>query len=154
MSRPDIVLLHGWGFNRLIWQDFLPLLEPYYTVHCLDLPGFGKNTTIPNPYDLTALMDNIVAQAPEKAIYVGWSLGGLVALMIAIHHAHRITRLVNIASSPCFLQQEQWPGIKIEVLEKFSAELNLDYVKTIKRFLLLQFYHASVPSGMIKKYST
>ena len=45
-SGPALVLLHGWGLHGGIWQTLLPQLEKHYTVHNVDLPGFGAVQSI------------------------------------------------------------------------------------------------------------
>ena len=136
---PDLVLLHGWGLNSAVWQEIVPLLEPYYTLHLVDLPGFGfSQRTIVESADLSLWSEAVLSHLPAQFNLLGWSMGGLIALRMALDHPTRIQRLVLMGSSPCFLQQENWPGIRPDVLSGFNRALQLDTRKTIERFLAIQ----------------
>ena len=65
--------------------------------------------------------------AAKKPIWLGWSLGGLVASQIALRHPERVQALITVASSPCFSAREAWPGIKPEVLAGFQHQLSEDF---------------------------
>ncbi len=56
----------------------------------------------------------------------------------ALDHPARINRLILTGSSPCFLQQESWPGIHPDVLSGFNHSLQQNTRKTIERFLAIQ----------------
>jgi pimeloyl-[acyl-carrier protein] methyl ester esterase len=43
-----------------------------------------------------------------------------------------------VASSPCFTAQDDWPGIRPEVLSGFQHQLSQDFQRTVERFLALQ----------------
>ncbi|MCE2594747.1 pimeloyl-ACP methyl ester esterase BioH [Motilimonas cestriensis] len=133
----DLVLLHGWGLNSAAWQGVLPLLESYFTVHLIDLPGFGES----EPFALHTLQNMaqaVLDQAPTEAVWVGWSLGGLVATQAALMSPDRVRRLVTVASSPKFSQDQDWPGIQPRVLQQFIDSLAGDFKTTIERFLAVQ----------------
>ncbi len=133
----DLVLLHGWGLNSAAWQGVLPLLQPYFTVHLVDLPGFGDSPPLAE-HSLNAIAQAVLAQTPEEAVWVGWSLGGLVATQAALLAPERVRRLVTVASSPKFAQTDTWPGIAPKVLDQFIASLAGDFKTTIERFLAIQ----------------
>ena len=84
------------------------------------------------------MAQQVVEKAPEQAIWLGWSLGGLVASLVALQHPQRVQALVTVASSPCFGARDQWPGIKPEVLSGFQQQLSEDFQRTVERFLALQ----------------
>ena len=42
-SGPPVVLIHGFGLNRAMWQWQLPALVPHFTVLTYDLPGHGES---------------------------------------------------------------------------------------------------------------
>ncbi|NLS13942.1 pimeloyl-ACP methyl ester esterase BioH [Vibrio sp. SM6] len=136
-TGPDLVLLHGWGMNSAIWQPVIEQLKPHFRLHCVDLPGFGLSKPIDDNIlerTLTALLQG----APQRAIWLGWSLGGLLATQIALMQPQRVAGLITVASSPKFVACDDWRGIKPEVLEAFSAQLAQDYQQTIERFIALQ----------------
>ncbi|MCG1033957.1 pimeloyl-ACP methyl ester esterase BioH [Bacillus amyloliquefaciens] len=132
-----LVLLHGWGLNAEVWRCVSEELASHFTLHLVDLPGFGRSRDF-GAMTLEEMAEQVLAQAPDRAIWLGWSLGGLVASQIALTHPERVQALVTVASSPCFSAQEEWPGIKPEVLAGFQQQLSNDFQRTVERFLALQ----------------
>jgi pimeloyl-[acyl-carrier protein] methyl ester esterase len=87
---------------------------------------------------LDEMAQQVLDAAPQNAIWLGWSLGGLVASQIALTHPERVQALVTVASSPCFSARDAWPGIKPDVLAGFQQQLSEDFQRTVERFLALQ----------------
>jgi len=145
---PTIVLLHGWGLNSQVWRPFAQSLEQSHKVILIDLPGYGENSEIRlSPYTLQNMAQNIVASINEPAIYLGWSLGGLVASQIALDYDENvITGLITVASSPCFNEHKNWRGIKPELLSAFHHQIAKDIKATLNTFLKIQ----AMGSGHIK----
>lgn len=132
-----LVLLHGWGLNAQVWDCITPELSAHFTLHLVDLPGYGRSGEW-GAMTLEAMAEKVLENAPERAIWLGWSLGGLVASQIALNHPTRVQALVTVASSPCFSAQDEWPGIKPEVLSGFQQQLSEDFQRIVERFLALQ----------------
>ena len=136
---PDLVLIHGWGLNSGVWQSLIEQLQAHFTLTTIDLPGFGLNCgNLPVQYDLQALARMILPHVPQNACVLGWSLGGLVAQQMALLSPQHLGRLIVVASSPCFIKQADWPGIKPEVLDQFQQQLASNLSATISRFLAIQ----------------
>lgn len=133
----DLVLLHGWGLNAEVWHCIQEELASQFRLHLVDLPGFGRSHGF-GAMPLDEMANVVLEHAPQKAIWLGWSLGGLVASQIALTHPKRVQALVTVASSPCFAAREEWPGIKPEVLAGFQQQLSEDFKRTVERFLALQ----------------
>ncbi len=132
-----LVLLHGWGLNAQVWDCIVPQLSSQFTLHLVDLPGYGRSSGF-SAMTLQEMAERVLAQAPQRAIWLGWSLGGLVASKIALLAPERVSGLVTVASSPCFSAQDEWPGIKPDVLAGFQRQLSEDFQRTVERFLALQ----------------
>ena len=132
-----LVLLHGWGLNAEVWNCINEELASHFTLHLVDLPGFGRSRGF-GPMSLDEMAQQVLAAAPQNAIWLGWSLGGLVASQIALSRPERVSALVTVASSPCFSAQASWPGIKPDVLAGFQQQLSEDFQRTVERFLALQ----------------
>jgi pimeloyl-[acyl-carrier protein] methyl ester esterase len=146
-----LVMIHGWGLNSGVWQPFIEKLTVEFSesfhVITVDLPGFGENhnKTI-TPYSLTSIVKELDKVFEKPAIYLGWSLGGLVATEMALAYPDKVLGLVTVASSPRFLEEpttknasaDIWPGIKPEVLKAFHQQLQIDTQKTINNFLKIQ----------------
>lgn len=132
-----LVLLHGWGLNAEVWHCISEELASHFTLHLVDLPGFGRSRGF-GAMSLDEMARQVLDAAPQNAIWLGWSLGGLVASQIALSQPERVKALVTVASSPCFSAQEAWPGIKPDVLASFQQQLSEDFQRTVERFLALQ----------------
>lgn len=132
-----LVLLHGWGLNAQVWDCITPQLRSHFTLHLVDLPGYGRSGGF-GALSLEEMAQRVLEKAPERAIWLGWSLGGLIASQVALSHPDRVQALVTVASSPCFSAHDSWPGIKPEVLSGFQQQLSEDFQRTVERFLALQ----------------
>lgn len=136
-GKQDIVLLHGWGLNAEVWRTIEVGCGSHFRLHLVDLPGYGRSHLFP-PMSLQQMAEVIWQKAPKQAIWLGWSLGGLIASIIALNHQVEIAGLITVASTPCFSQQENWPGIKPTVLTGFEQQLQANFHRTVERFLALQ----------------
>lgn len=133
----DLVLLHGWGLNAEVWSNITARLSPHFRLHQVDLPGFGRSQGY-GALTLEEMAQQLVPLLPERAILLGWSLGGLVASQLALSVPERVRGLITVASSPCFTARQSWPGIKPETLQGFQQQLSNDFQRTVERFLALQ----------------
>lgn len=147
----SLVLIHGWGLNSAVWQPFIESLPDsffgVFNIITLDLPGFGTNVDIDiHPYSLAHICQCINQTISQPAIYLGWSLGGLVATEMTLRYPEKVLGLITVASSPFFLEEDKkemdnqglWPGIKPKILQAFHQQLQLDIKKTISGFLKIQ----------------
>ncbi len=134
LNGPALVLFHGWGFDSQIWFTFANQLKTKFQLYLVDLPGFGQTSMMHFDSFQNLLLDSL----PEKFSLVGWSMGGLYTTKLAFNHPSHIQYLINIASSPCFVEQKQWPGIKPMVLEKFAQSLKQNTDRTVNQFVQLQ----------------
>ncbi|MFM2486101.1 pimeloyl-ACP methyl ester esterase BioH [Celerinatantimonas yamalensis] len=131
-----LILLHGWGMNSGVWSQLSDLLSKNYQVYWLDLPGYGFSQPC-SSLDWRQTVD-LLANSLPRGIWLGWSLGGLLAQQVAISYPQKVMRLVTVASSARFVEQPNWPGMKAQVLELFARSLVHDYQKTLERFLAIQ----------------
>ena len=99
---PPLVLLHALGESALDWQRVLPDLARTHRVYAPDLPGFGDSAKPAADYSpafftrfVAAYLD---ALGIERAAVVASSLGGLVALRLALSEPARVSALSLISS--------------------------------------------------------
>ncbi|NGX17464.1 pimeloyl-ACP methyl ester esterase BioH [Wenzhouxiangella sp. XN24] len=135
---PDLVLLHGWGLHSGIWAPLLPGLVPHCRVTCIDLPGHGLSPRDRADFTVEAAVAAVAAAAPPGATWLGWSLGGQLAVAAALA-GHAIDRLVLVATTPRFVTAPDWPcAMANTTLADFAAALDRDHQKTVRDFLALQ----------------
>jgi pimeloyl-[acyl-carrier protein] methyl ester esterase len=135
---PPLVLVHGWGWHSGIWLPLVPYLSHKFQLFMPDLPGCGQSPLLTSSYTFATLVPYLLDILPPKAIWLGWSLGGLLAWWVAIHYPEKVSQLVTVATSPQFISEGDWPGISLTTLERFSANLTSYPVETLNDFLHLQ----------------
>lgn len=98
---PPYVLIHGWGSSVLKWRDAVPRLMQDRRTIAIDIPGFGRSECPDGSYSpgwmagaVRATLDEI---GVKRAILVGNSLGGLVAIYAAAAWPDRVAGLVLAA---------------------------------------------------------
>lgn len=138
-SEPDLVLLHGWGMNAAVWEGISRDLGGTAVCRPIELPGHGDRPFDPRARDLWAWADACLEAAPERALWLGWSLGGLIALAAALRAPGRVEGLILVTATPRFVQAADWsPAMPAGTLRRFHAELASDPATTLARFLTLQ----------------
>ncbi|HKT32912.1 MAG TPA: pimeloyl-ACP methyl ester esterase BioH [Gammaproteobacteria bacterium] len=145
---PDLFLIHGWALHSNVWNGLLPELARSWRITRVDLPGHGRSRTMPMPVTLPELAHLVVQAAPPGAVWLGWSLGGLVALQVALDFPQCLRALILTGSTPRFTMAPDWDcGMSPQQLAEFSIQLARDYRGTVQRFLALQVHgdeHARV----------
>ncbi len=134
-----LVLLHGWALHSGVWDAVRERLAQRCELHLIDLPGHGTNAgVLPQP-GIAGLATQVLEAAPPRAHWLGWSLGGQVALAAALAAPTRVIDLVLIASTPRFVQAPDWPAAQTEAaVARFEAGLRGDRERVVRDFLALQ----------------
>jgi pimeloyl-ACP methyl ester carboxylesterase len=99
---PPVVLLHGSFYTIELWGEILPALAANHQVVAVEMQGHGRTTDVDRPLkyeqladDMSALMDFL--KLPEADI-LGYSMGGGVALQLAMRHPERVRKLVLLSA--------------------------------------------------------
>ena len=161
-DKPDLVLLHGWASSSKIWRDWLPYLSGRFSLTLIDVPGLGQST-LSEKYSIDAIVDAIFPLLPQKCSLLGWSLGGVIATLLAQKMSatgcesaaklkrHELTALITIASNPCFVAQNDWvTAMPNFMFEQFQTNLINDKQKALARFFLLQVQKGRVSKEILK----
>ena len=136
-GRP-LVLLHGWAMHGGIFAPLVGRLSAQFELHLVDLPGHGHSRGSALSIDPAPCAAALIGQLP-RAPWLGWSLGGLVAMHAAMAEASSVTGLVAVAASPRFVAAPDWPhGVDASVFAQFGEGLARDYRGTVDRFLALE----------------
>ena len=137
-SGPDLVLVHGWGMNAAVWEPLLPAMSRHFRVTVLELPGHGGSTAAAVA-DLGEWARLVLDVAPPKAWWLGWSLGGQVALQAALDRPGRVDGLLLVGATPRFVQADDWScAMPVATFQQFADALAEDPNATLMRFLALQ----------------
>lgn len=96
----SLVLLHGFSGTRHAWDGVVAQLRrERYLPLALDLPGHGDASEAQAPITFDSCVADVLAQSPERFALCGYSLGGRVALHVALTAPERVTRLILVSSS-------------------------------------------------------
>ena len=97
----SVVLLHGFSGTRRAWDGVVALLDrERYRPLALDLPGHGEVADVVRPITFAGCVAAVLTAAPVRFTLCGYSMGGRVALHVALAAPERVRRLVLISSSP------------------------------------------------------
>jgi len=132
-----LVFIHGWGQSKQIWhQQQAQLPDAMF----LNLPGHGGEP------DSEHWLETLANQLPEEpCILVGWSLGGMLAMQLALAYPERIKALALINSTACFPKKEGWAdGCSNEVLQGFKQGIEQQAAKTMSRFFALMLHGENI----------
>ncbi|MBK8993675.1 MAG: alpha/beta fold hydrolase [Gammaproteobacteria bacterium] len=125
-TRLRVVLLHGWGSRGEVFAALAEALAAHFDVLVLDLPAHGAASGEAFPREEAALLGWMRERIPAGAVLAGWSLGGALGLRFAQAFPGHLAALVTIATSPCFLQREDWSvGMDAASFAAFRAGLLL-----------------------------
>jgi 2-succinyl-6-hydroxy-2,4-cyclohexadiene-1-carboxylate synthase len=102
LGAPEaLVLLHGFGGTRRMWDDVAAHLDrKRYRPLALDLPGHGQASAHERPITFDGCVAAVLDASPERFALCGYSMGGRIALHVALAAPERVSRLILIASSP------------------------------------------------------
>jgi 2-succinyl-6-hydroxy-2,4-cyclohexadiene-1-carboxylate synthase len=99
---PALVLLHGFTGSAAAWGTHLDAFAARHRVIAVDLPGHGGSPA--SPLGLwgvaDAVVDTVTRLGVARADWLGYSLGGRVAMHVALRHPERVDRLVLESASP------------------------------------------------------
>ena len=133
-----LVLIHGWGADSKVWEPLISELNQYAELWLIDLPGFGSSPVV-DDYSPNNIVNLCLNVAPPRAIYLGWSLGGMIATKIAADFPGRVSALITLGTNLSFVSSAQWPtAMAADTFEKFYQGFTEDENKTLKRFYALQ----------------
>jgi pimeloyl-ACP methyl ester carboxylesterase len=104
-SGVPIILIHGFSSNIYTWRFNIDELAKEFTVYAMDLPGFGYSEKPDRgdfDYSISGYADFIEsfmdAMGIRKAVLVGNSMGGGVALRTYLRHPDRVNKIVLVDS--------------------------------------------------------
>lgn len=124
-SGPDVLLIPGLASSGATWDDTVKQLAPHYRCHVFTLAGFAGVPAQPGPLldDVDAALASYIEQKHLKSpIVVGHSLGGFIALKLAIDHPADVGRLVIVDSLPA-LGAVRMDNVTPQQLHDFAPQM-------------------------------
>lgn len=134
-----VVILHGLMGACENWRGVRAALADRYRVVCLDLPNHGRSPHTAQ-FDLRTIGDDVTdtmdALGIRRAVVVGHSLGGKVAMQMASDHADRLSGLVVVDISPRAIQPLHLFVLRAcEQLDLLAASLRSELDAALAHFI-------------------
>lgn len=104
IKQKDIVLLHGWGVTRNVWQGLSKGFSEYRNTYA---PCLYQAALVGKDDSFESIAIELNKSIKADTIVVAWSIGGLVASHLAMLTS-RVKAIVFIASAPCFINKKGW----------------------------------------------
>lgn len=102
-----VFAVHGWALNAGVWAPTSGWAAGREWI-AVDLPGHGLRRSEPLGRDPEVVARGLLGRAPPRAVWLGWSLGGLLALAAALLAPERIAALVLVGVPPAFVSRPDW----------------------------------------------
>ena len=102
---PPLVLLHGFLGAASDWEPVMQMLAPHHFCVAIDLPGHGRSVGLDDSACRLQGAADLVQEVLDKmkigrCALAGYSLGGRLALMLALQHPARWSKLTLVSASP------------------------------------------------------
>jgi pimeloyl-ACP methyl ester carboxylesterase len=105
-TDPPVVLVHGLGATKASWLTIVPQLARRHRVIAIDLPGFGDSTKPLGRYDARWFSDHLFdlldVLGHEQVHVAGNSMGGRVAMEMAMQHPERVSGIACLCPAAAF----------------------------------------------------
>jgi pimeloyl-[acyl-carrier protein] methyl ester esterase len=150
-----LVLLHGWSMSSVVFPEVRGHLDRQRRVLAPDLAGHGRSAPAAD-YGLAALARDLeqwlaALDCPQVDL-LGWSLGGQVALELALGGRVAVRRLILVAATPRFMAAEDWPhGLPPGQVRAMARDLRRNYQRTLGEFFKLQFAGEDLSGGRLRQ---
>lgn len=125
-----IIFLHGYPFDKSMWQGQLDFLKSAYRLIACDIRGFGKSTDEESPLsidlfaeDLIGLMDKLDI---DKAIVCGLSMGGFIALNALKRFPSRFEALV-LCDTQCIADTMEVKEKRYKTIDEIKVDGATDF---------------------------
>ena len=150
LSGPDdatvVVLIHGLGLNRHVWDKISSRLAQRYRVLNYDLYGHGESSPPPVKPSLTMFSEQLLELLDELAIdrcsIIGFSLGGMINRRFAMDHPDRL-RALAILNSPHEREPEAQELVEQRALDSAAGGPGATLDATIERWFTGAFIAAN-----------
>lgn len=103
-SGPALILLHGNGEDHTTFDALAEALKPYFTIYAIDSRNHGQSQQT-DIYDYTVMSEDVFAFITAFTLapvsIVGFSDGGIIALLLALHHPEVVYKMALLGANLC-----------------------------------------------------
>ena len=149
-----LVILHGWAMHGGVMSPLVDALKERCTVYVVDLPGHGYSRECAIALEPRASAAAIAAVTPP-AMWLGWSMGGLIALTAALELPQQVLSLAMLCATSKFVRDDSWPfGSDAKQVRHLATDLETDYHATLERFMALETMGSADPRAELRHLRT
>ena len=143
-NKHAVMFLHGFLGCGDDWAEIAQHLEPDYRVLAPDLPGHGGAVGLPHSaYTMDGAADDLIQSLDiediHKASVVGYSMGGRLALHLALRHPNRVERLMLLSASPGLCTDEERAARRAED-QRRADEIEVDLEGFLERWYRMPLF--------------
>ena len=147
-TGPAVLLIHGWTFNRTVWERQVVALRDRHTAITVDLRGHGESSHPRTGYTVAAMaadLEHLVrALAVPRIALVGWSMGGIVALELAQRLGERVSALGLVCTTAGGLTDAKNPlAVPKDQVAAMRASAEADFRGFVREFAPRLFKQAA-----------
>ncbi|HLG38068.1 MAG TPA: alpha/beta hydrolase [Chitinophagaceae bacterium] len=133
-----IIFLHGYPFDKSMWQGQLDFLKSHYRLIACDIRGFGKSRDEESALSIDLFADDLIAfmdqLSIDKAIICGLSMGGYIALNAMKRFPDRFKALIlcdtQCIADPAEVKEKRHKTID-EIAVNGAASFNEGFIKSV-----------------------
>ncbi len=157
-SGTPLLAVHGLGGTKASFLPTIGALADCYRVIAVDLPGFGDSVKpLRAPFDaayfsevMTAVLD---ALGIERAHVVGKSMGGRIALEMALAASERVDRLVLLSPAMAWLRPRRWAPV-VRMLRPELTMVPMPVERLVRRMVPRDDWAAAGVDEFLRAFST
>jgi pimeloyl-ACP methyl ester carboxylesterase len=152
-DAPVVIFVHGFPFNKWMWENQIEAFKKDYRVIAYDIRGFGNSemgkvhfSVQLFAFDLIGLMD---ALHIEKAVLCGLSMGGYIALSAMENFQHRFSKLV-LCDTKCAGDDDAAKEKRMKTIDSIKQNGKAEYAEESLWKLFSQSSFVSNPAAIDK----
>ncbi|MBL0234824.1 MAG: alpha/beta hydrolase [Chitinophagaceae bacterium] len=128
-NGPPVLLIHGFGEDRRVWDGVVNELEKEYSLIIPDLPGTGLSPLVPD-MSIEGMAEALVPILPEGPIAViGHSMGGYIALALLGKYPDKLNSLA-LFHSTSYADSDEKKQARLKSIEFIKQHGAFEFLKT------------------------
>ena len=112
-DKPAVLFVHGIMMDHSVWEHQTNAFADTHRVVCMDLRGFGSSTTTSPDISFEDHRDDVLSIIEglelNDVTFVGWSMGGAVAQIVAAQNGDRFKQFVLLDTTPQLIADDHFP---------------------------------------------
>ena len=156
-SGPPLLMIHGNGGNMSAFAKIVPYFAKHYTVILADSRSQGKSLDPNHPITFETMADDFASLLDTMHIpsadVIGWSDGGINALLLAIRHPDKVKRLASTGANLWPTADAFAPGVWEEEKKEYDSGLSKTYTtaeqKNARKIFLLDWQEPHITPAQL-----